>query len=71
MTGGRHTTRRSRSDPNTSLSEAFAYDALNRLTSSSVNLSSTPLTKGFAYNPIGNMLSKSDVGRPAPGCRTR
>jgi len=60
----------SRSDANTSMAESFAYDALNRLTSSSVNLSPTPLTKSFSYSPIGNMLSKSDVGNysyPAAG----
>jgi len=60
----------SRSDANTSLSESFAYDALNRLTSSNVNLSPTPLVKTFAYSAIGNIVSKSDVGNyayPAAG----
>src|SRR5207253_1175978 len=38
------------------------YDGLNRLTSATVNLSPTPLVKTFSYSPIGNMLSKSDVG---------
>jgi RHS repeat-associated protein len=60
----------SRSDANTSLSETFTYDGLNRLTSSKVNLSPTPLSKSFAYDPIGNLISKSDVGTytyPAPG----
>jgi RHS repeat-associated protein len=60
----------SRSDANTNLSETFTYDALNRLTSATVNLSPTPLSKSFAYDPIGNMLSKSDVGAytyPAAG----
>jgi RHS repeat-associated protein len=60
----------SRSDANTSLSESFGYDALNRLTSSTVNLSPTPLSKSFTYDPIGNLTSKSDVGTytyPTPG----
>ena len=52
----------SRSDANTNLSETFAYDGLNRLTSATVNLSPTPLAKSFSYSPIGNLLSKSDVG---------
>ena len=52
----------SRSDANTNLSESFAYDALNRLTSATVNLSPTPLAKSFSYSAIGNLLSKSDVG---------
>jgi RHS repeat-associated protein len=57
----------SRADANTGLSETFGYDALNRLTSSTVGLS---LAKAFAYNPIGNLISKSDVGTyayPAAG----
>ena len=52
------------------MSESFVYDGLNRLTSAIVNLSPTPLTKTFSYSPIGNMLSKSDVGTygyPAAG----
>jgi RHS repeat-associated protein len=60
----------SRGDGNTGVSETFTYDALNRLTSSTVNLSPTPLVKTFGYDPIGNLLSKSDVGTyayPAPG----
>ncbi len=51
------------------LSETLAYDALNRLTSSSIT-GSTSLSKSFSYDPIGNMLSKSDVGTysyPAAG----
>ncbi|WP_291849246.1 RHS repeat-associated core domain-containing protein [Bradyrhizobium sp.] len=52
----------SRSDANTSLSETFTYDALNRLTSATVSLSPAPLVKTFSYSAIGNMLSKSDVG---------
>jgi RHS repeat-associated protein len=60
----------SRSDANTNLSETFSYDALNRLTASTVNLTPTPLSKTFSYDPIGNLLSKSDVGTytyPAAG----
>ena len=59
----------SRSDANTGLSETLAYDGLNRLTSSTVNLSPA-LVKTFDYSPIGNILSKSDVGTyayPAAG----
>jgi RHS repeat-associated protein len=59
----------SRSDANTGLSETVTYDALNRLTQTTVNLS-TPLVKTFSYSAIGNMLSKSDVGTygyAAPG----
>jgi RHS repeat-associated protein len=43
------------------MSETLAYDALNRLTSSSIT-GSTSLSKTFSYDPIGNMLLKSDVG---------
>ncbi|MBH5403073.1 hypothetical protein HZZ13_35545, partial [Bradyrhizobium sp. CNPSo 4010] len=60
----------SRSDANTNLSETFTYDGLNRLLSSTVNLTPTPLSKTFSYDPIGNLLSKSDVGSytyPAAG----
>ena len=49
----------SRSDANTSLSETFAYDGLNRLISATVNLTPTPLAKTFTYDSVGNMLSKS------------
>ena len=52
----------SRSDANTGLSETFTYDAINRLTATTVNLSPTPLSKTFSYDAIGNLLSKSDVG---------
>ena len=59
-----------RTDANTSLSETFVYDTLNRLTSATVALSPTPLVKTFAYNAIGNLTAKSDVGTytyPAAG----
>ncbi|HYB81050.1 MAG TPA: RHS repeat-associated core domain-containing protein, partial [Mycobacterium sp.] len=52
----------SRADANESLTESFVYDGLDRLTSSTVSLSPTPLTKTFSYSAIGNLLSKSDVG---------
>ncbi len=50
--------------------ESFGYDSLNRLTSTSVNLTPTPLNKSFTYSAIGNLTSKSDVGTytyPASG----
>jgi len=43
---------------------------LKRLNSSAFNLAPTPLSKAFSYDPIGNLLSKSDLGTysyPAPG----
>jgi RHS repeat-associated protein len=52
------------------MSETFGYDSLNRLTSTSVNLSPTPLNKSFTYDLVGNITSKSDVGTysyPSPG----
>jgi hypothetical protein len=52
----------SRFDANTSMSETFAYDGLNRLTSATVNATPTPRAKTFFYSTIGNLLSKSDVG---------
>ncbi|WP_315754389.1 MULTISPECIES: RHS repeat-associated core domain-containing protein [unclassified Bradyrhizobium] len=60
----------SRSDANTNVSETFTFDAINRLTSSTVNVSPGPLVKTYAYDPIGNLTSKSDVGTylyPAAG----
>ena len=60
----------SRNDVNANLGETFTHDALNRLTSSVVSLSPTPLSKTFSYDPIGNLVSKSDVGSytyPTPG----
>ncbi|HEY7550089.1 MAG TPA: RHS repeat-associated core domain-containing protein, partial [Hyphomicrobiaceae bacterium] len=59
-----------RSDANTSLAESFTYDILNRLASSTVTLTPAPLVATFAYNAIGNLTYKSDVGTysyPAPG----
>jgi hypothetical protein len=49
---------------------SFRIPSLNRLLTSSVNISPTPLSKTFSYDPIGNLLSKSDVGAytyPAAG----
>src|SRR5262249_48894420 len=43
---------------------------LNRLTQSTVALTPTALVKTFSYNPIGNLLTKPDVGNylyPAAG----
>jgi hypothetical protein len=59
-----------RADANTSLSESFEYDPLNRLTKSTVALNPTPLVATFSYNAIGNLTFKSDVGAysyPPPG----
>ncbi len=50
-----------RADANESLTETFTYDNLNRVTSATVSQSVAPV-KLFAYDAIGNMLSKSDVG---------
>jgi hypothetical protein len=50
-----------RADANENLTETFAYDALNRLTQAQVSQNIAPL-KSFAYDVIGNLLSKSDVG---------
>jgi RHS repeat-associated protein len=49
------------------LSEAFTYDALNRLTSAQI--AGQP-AKTYQYDSIGNIVSKSDVGTysyPLPG----
>lgn len=52
-----------RSDANQSLSESFLYDALNRLTSSSVNSAGAGLvTQTYAYNELGNVTARSGVG---------
>jgi RHS repeat-associated protein len=52
-----------RYDGATNLNEAFGYDTLNRLTSSSAQAGSGPLTQvTLTYNEIGNILTKSDVG---------
>jgi RHS repeat-associated protein len=49
----------SRADKNQNLTEAFAYDALNRLTSAQV----TGLAaQTMQYNALGNITFKSDVG---------
>jgi len=60
----------SRGDANSSLNESFSYDSLNRLASSTVSLTPTPLVKSFSYNAVGNLTLKSDVGTytyPAAG----
>lgn len=51
----------SRTDATSSLSESFTYDPLNRLLTATVSSGLAPV-KTFAYNSIGNMMSKSDVG---------
>jgi RHS repeat-associated protein len=50
-----------RSDANESLTETLTYDNLNRLTQATVTANIAPV-KTFSYSPIGNLLSKSDVG---------
>ena len=57
----------SRADTNSGWTEDFTYDALNRLTSATIGVD---IAKTFSYDPIGNLLSKSDVGAysyPAAG----
>jgi RHS repeat-associated protein len=51
----------SRTDDTQGLSESFTYDPLNRLLTATVS-GSVALPKAYAYNSIGNMMSKSDVG---------
>ncbi len=54
-----------RHDLNRHLAEAFEYDVLNRLTRSQISGSSNPaaaVPKIFAYDDIGNLVSKTDVG---------
>jgi RHS repeat-associated protein len=61
----------SRADNGAVLSETFQYDALNRLTSSTITGSTAnPPAKSFAYDALGNITTKSDVGNytyPAAG----
>jgi RHS repeat-associated protein len=72
-TAGNLTDRSDRYDATNSLSENFGYDALNRLVSyqtSSPELAGLSKDVTLAYNAIGNILSKSDVGTysyPASG----
>ncbi|NOU26014.1 MAG: hypothetical protein HOO90_10835 [Methylotenera sp.] len=52
-----------RYDGATGLNEAFGYDTLNRLTSTSAQAGTGPLTQvTITYNAIGNIMSKSDIG---------
>ena len=52
-----------RYDAVTNLNESFGYDSLNRLTSTSAQAGTGPLTQTtVTYNAIGNILTKSDVG---------
>jgi len=50
-----------RADASENLTETFEYDALNRVTKATVSQNIAPV-KTFAYDAIGNLLSKSDVG---------
>ncbi len=55
--------------PSTPLVEEFSYDALNRLTESAI-VDEPASIKTFAYDSIGNITAKSDVGSysyPTPG----
>src|ERR1043165_5843132 len=59
-----------RADGNSNISEDFTYDTLHRPPRSTLNVSPTPLVKNFAYDSIGNLLLKSEVGNyayPEPG----
>ena len=52
-----------RADANQNLSESFLYDALNRLTSNTVNSSGAGMvTQTYGYDTIGNLTSRSDMG---------
>ncbi|WP_115718305.1 RHS repeat domain-containing protein [Gallaecimonas mangrovi] len=44
----------------TGLSEDFTYDALQRLTSRSLDTDSTSLSVTYSYDAAGNLTSKSD-----------
>lgn len=48
-----------RVDANTSLTESFQYDTLNRITQYAIASGST---KTVTYDDLGNIISKSDVG---------
>lgn len=49
-------------DQKNGTSEFLTYDALNRLSQSVVNASTTPITKTLTYDAAGNIKNKSDVG---------
>lgn len=60
----------SRNDAIAGLSETFGYDSLSRMTSATVAMSPAPLANAVTYSPVGNILSKTDVGSysyPAAG----
>jgi RHS Repeat len=66
----------SRADANTDVSESFTYDGLNRLTTSSVNISPTPRSKTFSYDPIATCCrnptsAPTPMPRRASRCRMR
>jgi YD repeat-containing protein len=48
-----------RTDANESLTETLTYD--NRVTQATVTANIAPV-KTFSYDPVGNLLSKSDIG---------
>lgn len=53
----------SRGDINRGVSEAFLYDTLNRLTKNTVStVSAGVVTQSYAYDSIGNITSRSDMG---------
>jgi RHS repeat-associated protein len=58
-----------RTDNDTSYTERFCYDALNRLTAYALGAACTG-SKTVGYNAVGNITSKSDTGTyayPTPG----
>ncbi len=60
-----------RKDGNRSLIETFGYDELDRLTSAQV-MGAVNKTYSFAYDDIGNLTSKTDIGNysyPTAGSR--
>jgi RHS repeat-associated protein len=60
---------KARDDNNNNVHETLSYDALNRLTSTSMT-GATSLGKSYQYDTIGNITSKSDIGAlayPASG----
>ena len=50
-----------RTDSTSNLSESITYDQLNRMLTATVSSNIAPV-KNISYSPIGNILSKSDLG---------
>jgi len=48
--------------------ETFGYDALNRLTSSRVQVGSYNVPESYAYDPLGNLTSKAGAAYTYTGC---